>query len=165
MGSFIIFLKESDLFYNLTDNQLELVESLCQERTFAAGETIIEENSHDNELYLIINGSVDIVLNRSLISSNPQATSSPDVIATLRRGQCFGEMALVDEGIRSAGAVAADRDTRALTIARKKFLLLCNTYPEVGYKVMYNLAAELALKIRGADLKIREVLLYSQKPK
>lgn len=165
MGSHIIYLKESDLFYNLTDNQLELVESLCQERSFDLGDPIIEESSRDSELYLIINGSVDIIINRSLVSPRPEKNIAPDVIATMRRGQCFGEIALVDEGIRSAGAVAAEKDTRALVIPRKKFLLLCNTYPEVGYRVMYNLAAELALKIRGADLKIREVLLYSQNPK
>jgi CRP/FNR family cyclic AMP-dependent transcriptional regulator len=165
MGSHVLFLKESDLFYNLTDNQLELVESLCQEHSFSMGETIIQENSRDRELYLIINGSVDIIINRSLVTSHPDATTTPDVIATLRRGQCFGEVALVDEGIRSASAVAMENDTRALVIPRKKFLLLCNTYPEVGYRVMHNLAAELALKIRGADLKIREVLLYAQNPK
>ena len=38
--------------------------------------------------------------------------------------------------------------------------MLCETYPQLGYRLMYNLAADLAMKIRNTDLRIREQLLY-----
>ena len=38
-------------------------------------------------------------------------------------------------------------------------MLLCDTYPELGYKIMRNLAADLALKIRKTDLTIRQYQL------
>ena len=57
-------------------------------------------------------------------------------------------------------ARAAQKDTRLLVIPRDKIVMLCETYPQLGYRLMYNLAADLALKIRNTDLRIREQLLY-----
>jgi CRP-like cAMP-binding protein len=66
----------------------------------------------------------------------------------------------VDQGRRTAGAKASARDTVLLKISRDRLINLCNSYPELGYRVMSNLAQALAQKMRNADLKIREVLLY-----
>jgi hypothetical protein len=41
--------------------------------------------------------------------------------------------------------------------------MLCETYPQLGFRLMRNLAADLALKIRSTDLSIREQLLYGQR--
>ena len=50
-----------------------------------------------------------------------------------------------------------------LRIARKRLMQLCDTYPELGYKLMKNLAADLAFKIRNTDLTIRQYqLMLSQ---
>jgi CRP/FNR family transcriptional regulator, cyclic AMP receptor protein len=87
------------------------------------------------------------------------------VLATLRRGQSFGEVALVDEGLRSATARAVNKGTRLLVIPRDKLIMLCETYPQLGYRLMYNLAADLAMKIRNTDLQIREKVLYGQQDK
>jgi CRP-like cAMP-binding protein len=84
-------------------------------------------------------------------------------IATLRRGQCFGEVALVDEGLRSATARCSANNTQLFIIPRDKLVALCDTYPQLGYKLMRNLAADLALKIRSTDLRIREELLYARR--
>lgn len=80
-------------------------------------------------------------------------------------GQSFGEVALVDEGLRSASARAAQKETRLLVIQRDKLIMLCETYPQLGYRLMYNLAADLAMKIRNTDLRIREQLLYKPQEK
>lgn len=120
---------------------------------------IFEENQKQTEPCLILQGQVEIIINPDLVSPQPQETSKSYPIATLGRCQSFGEMALVDQGIRSAGAIASDRKTMLLEISRKKLLLLCDTYPELGYRVMFNLAIDLAQKIRNIDLKIRESLL------
>ena len=165
MGKYISFLHESDLFYNLTATQLELVDSLCEERNYEIGDLIIEENSRETELYLIIRGSVNILVNPSLVSPRSDENLQPVVIATLRQGQSFGEVALVDEGVRTASARAAEKNTQLLRIQRNRIMLICNSYPELGYRVMFNLASDLALKMRNTDLKIREILLYSTRSK
>jgi CRP-like cAMP-binding protein len=83
----------------------------------------------------------------------------PIILAELRQGQIFGEMALVDEGVRSATARVSRNETLVLRIQRKRLLLLCDTYPELGYKIMRNLAVDLALKIRHTDLTLRQYQL------
>ena len=154
MASFISTLKQSDIFYQFTPTQLELVANLCQELVFSKGETIFEENSDSKELYVIADGEVKILINSS-------GEKKGTAVATLRRGQSFGEVALVDEGRRSASARAADKDTRLVVIPRDRLLMLCETYPQLGYRLMYNLAADLAMKIRNTDLRIRDQVLYT----
>lgn len=156
MDNIVNFLKQSDIFYQFTPTQLEMVGNVCQEVLFNANETIFQENSSSNELYVIVQGEVDILINRITAGNGKNETA----VARLRRGQSFGEVALVDEGLRSASARAAQKDTRLLVIQRDKLIMLCETYPQLGYRLMYNLAADLAMKIRNTDLRIREQLLY-----
>jgi CRP/FNR family transcriptional regulator, cyclic AMP receptor protein len=159
MNETIAYLKQSDIFYQFTATQLELVANLCQEKIFDEGETIFEENSSSKELYVIVQGEIDIIVDPSVVGTQSQEKLT---IATLRRGQSFGEVALVDEGLRSATAQARKKNTRLLVLPREKILMLCETYPQLGYRMMYNLAADLAMKIRHTDLKVREKVLYGQ---
>ena len=154
------FLKQSDIFYKFSATQLELVANLCQEIVFQEGETIFRENSEGKELYVIAQGEVEILINPALVGGPASSAQKETRIATLRRGQSFGEVALVDEGLRSATARAAQKDTRLFIIPRDKIIMLCETYPQLGYRLMNNLAADLAMKIRNTDLRIREQLLY-----
>ncbi len=160
MPNIINHLKQSDIFYQFTQSQLELVANLCQEKTYDAGQVVFEENSNSKELFIVVQGKVEVLVNPGLVKKNGTAPSV--TVATLRRGQCFGEVALVDEGLRSASIRAAQPDTRLLVIPRDKLIMLCETYPQLGYRLMYNLAADLSMKIRTTDLRIREKFLYGQ---
>ena len=154
MSSFVSVLKQSDIFYQFTPTQLEMVANLCSEIILAKGEMVFEENSSSKELYVIGNGEVNILINSSVGKKGT-------VVAVLRRGQSFGEVALVDEGLRSASASAKVKDTHLVIIPRDRLLMLCETYPQLGYRLMYNLSADLAMKIRNTDLRIRDQVLYT----
>ena len=157
--NYVNILKQADIFYKLTPTQLEMIGNLCLDVTYQEGDVIFYEGTGSDELYIIVTGEVDIQVNPELVSDRPGDKYQPVTIATLRRGQSFGEIALVDKGLRSATARATDK-TRLLVIPRDKLMLLCDTYPQLGYRLMTNLAADLALKMRSTDLKIREELLY-----
>ena len=163
MAQYVHVLKQTDIFYGMTATQLELVSNLCQERSYSAGDIIFPEGAASDELYIIFQGEVQIQVNPSLVSK-PDANSRPaSTIATLRRGQSFGEIALVDQGLRSATAMASQNNTRVLVLPSDNLRNLCQTYPPFGYLLMYNLAVDLALKMRSTDLLIREELLYRPK--
>lgn len=159
MNSLVNFLKQSDIFYRLTPTQLELVTNLCQEAVYQAGEIIFEENSSSKELYIIAQGEIEILISPGMAEA-ASGSGSETVITKLRRGQSFGEVALVDEGLRSASARAAQNGTRLLIVQRDQLIMLCETYPQLGYRLMHNLAADLAMKIRNTDLRIRDQVLY-----
>lgn len=151
-------LKQADIFSELTATQLELVASICTSDSCNRNDVIFEENSASNELYVIANGEVEILLDPSLIGR--ESDDEPVVIATLGRGQSFGEVALVDEGVRSASARCAQKDTELIIVPRDKLMLLCDTDPQLGYRLMRNLAADLSMKIRNTDLMMREQLTW-----
>ncbi|MDW8327495.1 MAG: cyclic nucleotide-binding domain-containing protein [Anaerolineales bacterium] len=152
--------KQTDIFYGLNPSQLERIAALCQERRFNIGDVIFEENSVGDEIYIIAQGEVDIQVDPSLVADPHTQATRPVTITTLRRGQSFGEIALVDEGLRSATARCASNNTILLVISRADLLGLCEAEPQLGYRLMNNLAADLALKIRSTDLRFREELLY-----
>lgn len=158
--SVISVLRQADIFIELSSTQLELIGSICNERHYQAGDYVFEENTPGDELYVIANGEVEIQVNPALLGI--ENSGGPQTIATLRRGQSFGEVSLVDEGLRSASARCSQQDTRLLVIPRDKLMLLCDTYPQLGYRLMRNLAADLAMKIRHTDLQVREQLTWSR---
>ncbi len=159
--SLVTTLRQADIFYDLTPTQLELVASICTEVTYNAGDIIFEEQTDGSEIYVIADGEVEIQINPALIDKT--AVSEAQTISVLRRGQSFGEIALVDEGMRSARARSAQPDTHLVIIPREQLMYLCSTYPQMGFRLMRNLAADLAMKIRNTDLKVREYLLWQQR--
>lgn len=115
-------LQQADIFYDLTEPQVEMVATLCSTVTLKKGEVIFEENSSGDELYVIADGTVDIMLNPDLIQSTTTQSSQPLTVATLRRGQTFGEVALVDKGLRTASAHCASRRAHLLVIPRDRLI-------------------------------------------
>jgi CRP-like cAMP-binding protein len=155
-------LRQADIFDELTNTQLELVASICEEKEYQEGELIFAENTSGNELYVIADGEVTIEVDPSVVGRG--IAGGPQAIARLRRGQSFGEVALVDQGVRSAAARSAKHGTQLVIISRDKLMLLCDTYPQLGYRLMRNLAADLAMKIRNTDLQIRGQLTWGPPP-
>jgi CRP-like cAMP-binding protein len=147
----------SEMFDNLTHTQLELVASICEPVNYKKGDVLFEENDASDELYVISNGGVEILINPSFVGLEEGLDSI--VLTEMRRGQVLGEVALVDQGLRTATARVSEDNTHLLRIARKRLMLLCDTYPELGYKLMKNLAADLALKMRNTDLIVRQYQL------
>jgi CRP/FNR family cyclic AMP-dependent transcriptional regulator len=163
MAQYVNILKQADIFDGMNTAQLELIDRTCQEQSFSAGEVICAEGADSDELYVIVQGEVDILVNPALVSDQPEERKL-EVIATMRRGQSFGEIALVDRGLRSA-TVMAKQDTRLLILPREKLIALCESNPQLGYRLMYNLAADLSLKMRNTGLLIRGELLYRPRGK
>jgi CRP-like cAMP-binding protein len=157
----IHILKQADIFYDLTAAQLELIASIAREHHYRLGDVIFEEKSEGDELYVIAEGEIDIQLDPAMLGSD--YTGAPQSVARLRRGQSFGEIALVDEGLRSARAVCAYDGTKLLIIPRTELMRLCQTFPQMGFRLMRNLAADLAMKIRNADIQLRSYLTYQPK--
>jgi CRP-like cAMP-binding protein len=154
-------LKRTDMFYDLLSSHLEMISGLCQERNARTGEIIFEENTPGAELFVIVRGEIEVLVDPAFVGGAPaRKGSGPVTIATLRDGQTFGEISLVDQGLRSASARCATDNTKLLVIPRDKLLALCVSTPELGYRVMKNIAADLAFKIRNSDLAIREQLFW-----
>jgi CRP/FNR family cyclic AMP-dependent transcriptional regulator len=147
-------LQDADVFYNLSPEQLERIAAICTVVRLPKGTIVLRENHPGDEMYLISSGSVDILVDPATLGLETNAR--PTTVATLRRGQTFGEVVLVDKGLRSATVQVAEDDTVLLAMRRDDLIRLCQEDYELGYLVMRNIAADLAFKIRSTDLVVRE---------
>ncbi len=101
---------------------------------FAASEVIFEEGSMGRELYVVLSGKVNIVKNLG-----PNAA----VVASLGKGEFFGEMAVIDGSPRSASAVSADDRTKVMRINHARFVYLVSQQPAFALMIMDALSRRL----------------------
>jgi CRP-like cAMP-binding protein len=156
-------LATTEIFDNFNDAQLTLVAALCTPVTYNQGHVLLNENDQSDEMYIIGRGGVEVLVNPAAVGASPGAVGAEPVVLTeLRQGQVVGEVALVDQGVRSATIRVSRDDTLLLRLRRDQLMRLCETYPVLGYKLMRNLASELATKIRNTDWLVRQYQLRLQ---
>jgi CRP/FNR family cyclic AMP-dependent transcriptional regulator len=162
MGKYLSFLQECDIFDGISVKDMSYIEELCHECHYQNGTEIIKENARGCELFLILKGKVQILV-RDIPSSTSATLPANSIsegapITVLSRGQSFGEMAIIDGGARSASVLAIGKDTVLLSVAKEPLLALCEKNPILGYRLMYNIANDLATKVRVTDMILREVI-------
>lgn len=157
-------LATTEIFDNFSDAQLTLVAALCTPVTYNQGHVLLAENDPSDDMYIIGRGGVEVLVNPTTVGAGAiKQPVEPVVLTELRQGQVVGEVALVDQGVRSATIRVSRDDTLLLRLRRDQLMRLCETYPVLGYKLMRNLASELATKIRSTDWLVRQYQLELQK--
>lgn len=150
-------IRQASLFSDLNEIHLDLVLMVCEEINYLAGEYIFHQDDPGDALYIIANGQVEILL-------EPDKEGDAAVsVAVLHEEEVFGEVILVEEGLRTA-AVRCRTDAQLIRLPRNRLLKLCYDYPEIGFHIMHRMAADLSMKLRGSNLNIREQRLLIPKP-
>jgi CRP/FNR family transcriptional regulator, cyclic AMP receptor protein len=121
-------------FAGLEEPALERVAAGTRTRRFRRGEVIFHVGDPGNALFIIVSGEVKISL--------PSETGDEAILATLRAGDVFGELALLDGAPRSATATALVA-TESVSLPRDRFRELVATEPAVRDALLASLAAEL----------------------
>src|ERR1700744_2880497 len=101
---------------------------------YGVGDVIFEEGSTGRELYVVLDGQVEIAKVNG---------GSKTVIITLGKGEVFGEMAVIDGSSRSATAIAATSDTRVMRINHAPFVYLVRQQPAFALMIMDALSKRL----------------------
>jgi CRP-like cAMP-binding protein len=122
------------LFKHASRTILESLAQRLRRRRFRRSEVIFHQGDPGDSLHIVAAGSVKILL--------PSAEGDEAIIATLRPGDFFGELALLDGAPRSATATALDQaDT--LVLPRPNFIELLDTLPGLRDALLAGLAHEL----------------------
>jgi len=134
-------LKRMPLFKHLTYKELVRIMNLTEVREYSPGERIIAEGSPGHEMFVILSGTARL--------HKDEAT-----ITTLKRGDHFGEMALVDRSPRSASVTAEELPVRLLAIRRTDFYELIRKEPQISVKLLWSFVQVLNQRLRKttADL-------------
>ena len=141
--SILQIMKRMELFQGLSDTQLQRVERISREEVYPKGQTICSQGDPGDALYIISKGQVEIVV------QDRNGNTFPALY--LGEGQVVGEMALVDEGQRSASVVSAQDNTVVYSIPSADFNELCQTDTAIGYLMMRNIAQDLSFKLRHGN--------------
>lgn len=123
------FLKNTPLFAQFTEAELQALLGVAKEREFEAGKTIVREGDSGVGFYLILNGQVEV-------------RKGQKMLAKLGAGQFFGEMALVLDTPRTADVVALEK-TKCLLLTRWDLRALISSYPDIAMKIQSELANRL----------------------
>jgi CRP-like cAMP-binding protein len=101
-------------------------------RTFASGTKIVTQGESGDEMFVVLEGTVDVLIgDRVLLSLGP--------------GEILGEMALVEDDHLRHADVVAKSDVKLVPIDRRQFIFLVQNHPNFALEVMKTMAERLDL--------------------
>jgi CRP-like cAMP-binding protein len=128
-------LEQCVLFQHVDVAGLDACLACLRLRRYRKDETIFHQGDPGDALYVVASGRVKVVL------PSPD-TGEPAILATLARGQFFGELAMLDGQPHSASVVALE-PTEALVLGREDFERLFESEPSIRRSLVLALAREL----------------------
>ena len=110
-------------------NPLNLFKNSDNHERFAAGATIFHQGDQGDYMYVVMEGEVDVI-------------ADGKYIRTLKAGDIFGEMSLIDDAPRSADTVAKTDCVLAL-VDERRFLFLVHETPMFALHMLGVMARRL----------------------
>jgi CRP-like cAMP-binding protein len=135
-------LKDSPLFADLSDADIEILGGFFNVKDLAEGMTIFVENMPGESLYLIQQGVVKI--------SKMLAEGEEKILVVLGAEDVFGELAIFNDAPRLATARVAEK-ARLLSIRKADYESLCEQHPRLALKVTRNIVRVVSQRIREKD--------------
>jgi len=129
LGAPVEVLQRVPLFADLSKNEIRQIARLFKERRFGKGSTIIKEGSGGAAFFVIESGEATV-----FIGGKERATLKP--------GDYFGEIALIDEGTRMATITAAG-DMVCYGVTFWDFRPLVEGNGVIGWKLLRRMAKML----------------------
>lgn len=135
--------KRVQLFNGLNKSELSEITAICREVRIGSGELILAQNTTGTEMYVVAEGAAEVYI---------QGLEDSRSLVVLGKGQVIGEMALIDQGYRSASVRATKEGATLYLIESGDFHRLCQENNHIGYVVMRNMAIDLSFKLRHRNL-------------
>ncbi len=145
-------LSEKPLFAEFDQAELECLVSLMDVELFESGALVVRQDAPGECMYLVYEGEARVVHHREEHSVD---------LARLRSGDFFGEVALVDHGLRSADVVAVERCTM-LKINQGTLSALAGVYPSGAYKLLLALGRILVERLRQSNRRYVDSLFFHE---
>ncbi len=141
-------LKSVPLFGSMGKSELRELVRIMHKRSYGPEETVFYEGEPGVGMYIVQEGTVAIYKGDSAQKS--------EQLAELKRGEFFGELALLDESPRSASAVAVE-SCRILALFRADLLELVNRKPRLGNKLLFELAHLIGERLKYTNEELQAV--------
>jgi CRP-like cAMP-binding protein len=140
-------LGKTQLFGSLEEADQHAVADEMRQVTFATNQVIFARGDVGREIYLVVDGRVRL----SVLTAEGRELS----FAHAEPGAIFGEIAMLDEGTRTADATAVNK-VAALSLSKPSFKRLVDTRPVLGEAAI----GFLCSRLRDADQQLEAIALY-----
>src|SRR5436305_8089019 len=140
-----VYLKQVPLFADLADEDIRALMAVARKRTFRSGEVIFHRDDPGQVLYVIKEGKVKICL----VSPDGQEIS----LVVFGKGECFGDLAILDGLPRSADAIALEK-VECYTLQRSDFHDAIMKNPKIAIQVM----EFLSKRLRSTDQMVENLI-------
>ncbi|GBC63145.1 hypothetical protein DENIS_4138 [Desulfonema ishimotonii] len=127
MKDYYQFLKAVYFLDALPDSDIRRIEAVCRETRFAPGDVIFYEGDVGDLFYIILEGNVEVW--------KDYGEQRGDRLAICGAGCSFGELALIDDGPRSA-TVVAGTSLRVLSIQKDDFNRIISGSAAISISIM-----------------------------
>lgn len=138
-------LKRSEMFRDLEDEQLALVEKMCAAKEFAAGTVISKQGVVCDSVYVIEEGLVGIIL-----EVGPLAQRQVQTATTF---ETFSWSAMIEPYVCTATVKAIEK-TKVLAFKGRELSGLCNHDPGIGCKISRSIARVISERLRQAYIQL-----------
>lgn len=135
------FLASMEIFRQLNGRELGQLANALHARTYREGETVFLEGDIGRALFILESGRIEL--------TRTGEGGRPVPLYTLKPGEFFGEMALLEQLPRTATAKAGERSHLYL-LYRNKLDDLVYAYPRIGVCIMHHMAQLLSARLRRA---------------
>lgn len=143
-------LKDNALFAEFTPTELGELLDLLDHVNVKDGDIVVKQDEPGDCMYLVVDGEVRVVHHRG-----PRDI----LLATLRTGDFFGEIALVDSGPRSADVIAQGNGL-LLKITQASIAALAGVYPTAAFKFLISIGRILVARLRASNQRYIDSLLF-----
>ena len=142
-------LRSIPLFAGLTEQELAKIAALAQVRQYATRTVVVNQGDAALALFAIVRGRLKVA------SCGPDGRDT--VLGIMSDGEVFGEVALIDGGVRSATCTTVE-PSELLVLDRAEFLELLEKSPTIAVKLLHVLAGRLRrLSQRSEDAAFLDV--------
>jgi CRP-like cAMP-binding protein len=148
-GTHEALLQEMPVFGGIREDALAFLLARAPVRRVPAGTLFFREGDLGRDMFVLESGQA-LVLKAS--------RGRQLVLRRLGRGDCFGEMALLDLGPRSASVLAVE-DATVIELSADAFLDLYRRDPGQFTLIHMNIAREVCRRLRDTDARMLEVAL------
>lgn len=146
-------LKKFSIFSDWSDEELGKIAPYLNEEKIEKNNILFKQNDPASKIYFVKSGCIELKIT---------ITDAEDTrLARVKSGEMFGEMAVIDDKPRSAGAVAFI-DTTLITLTKENLHeFLSKNDKEITSKLLINIIKALSSRLRRVDDKLRNMNLYA----
>jgi CRP-like cAMP-binding protein len=149
----IDLLQKLHLFQKLTFDETQKLAGLMQYLDVPGGTIVIEQNALGDALYVILKGEVAVSRDMNEDGKHDQS----EQIGTLKSGDLFGEMSLIDDLLTSA-RVTTSSECRLAKIPRDRFEALLSTDDKLAVKVFRSFCRTLSDRLRRTTANLARTI-------